>query len=131
MENNLTCSSCNYEVSDHDNYCGNCGNSLSLGSRDNSQKLLFAAITVLFGTAFYWFFLELVVSISGSYELYDTLHWFGVLIGLAGVSVALLIALAMKKGSMRSLAIVFASIWTFIDLFWLVKRTFPGTLDFF
>jgi hypothetical protein len=131
MENNLSCISCNAGVSDADNYCHNCGTSLEFGSRDKSQKLIFATVAVLFGNAFYWVFLELIIELSGSYRLYDTLHWLGVLIGFAAISVALLAALAMKKSSLRSLAIVFASIYTLIELYWLAKRSFPGFLDIF
>ena len=127
MEGASTCKLCNISVGNRDNYCSTCGESLDLiGSKsDKSQSLVFLAVTFLFGTAFIWFAVDMITLITGSYDIYEITDGIGYITRLLIMSIGLMLALSMKNGVLNTLAVIFASVYTLIELYWYIKNLIP------
>jgi hypothetical protein len=122
-----TCGFCGNSINNSDNYCSNCGNSSGLigASPQRGQLLVFLAITFLFATSFIWFLVDiayLLVSGDGIYEITEVISYFTRLLMM---SLGLLLAFSMKNGGMKTLAIIFTSVFTLIELYWDSKYLIP------
>ncbi|MFT5860930.1 MAG: hypothetical protein ACI865_003046 [Flavobacteriaceae bacterium] len=134
MEETSTCKSCGNSMSSSDNYCSNCGNNTDLmtASPNRSQLLVFLSIAFLFATSFIWFLVDMIYLLTNSdgiFEITDAISYFTRLLMM---SIGLLLALSMKKGAMKTLAIIFASVFTLIELYWYIKSLIPEEpVDYF
>jgi len=127
MEGRATCKSCGNSISSSDNYCSNCGNATDLlgPPTDRSQILVFLAIAFLFGTAMIWFLVDMIHIVSSNDGIYEITEAISYVTRLLIMSTGLLLAFSMKKSGMKTIAIIFASIFTAIELYWYIKSLIP------
>ena len=134
MEGTASCESCGNSISNSDHYCSNCGNSTDLlaASKDRSQILVFISVAILFGTAMIWFLADIMHIISNNDGIYEVTSAISYVTRLLIMSIGLLLALSMKKSGMKTIAIIFASIFAAIELYWYIKSLIPEDpyLDF-
>lgn len=138
MEGTNKCGACYSEISRAANYCQNCGNKESVGNdmsfthtrNDRGQKLIFAGLIILCGTTIYHFLISMFVKITGNWRFFETVEPLSLIISLIGACVALFIAIGLNARGRRTLAIIFASIYTLIHVYWIIDRIFPDKEPF-
>lgn len=138
MEGTTKCGACYSEISRTANYCENCGSkesvrnemSFSHTKSDRGQKLIFAGLIILCGTTIYHFLISLFAKITGNWRFFETVEPLSLIISFAGGSVALFIAIGLKSSGRRTLAIIFASFYTLIHIYWILDRIFPDKQPF-
>lgn len=137
----MKCGACYSEIKRTANYCENCGHNESVvddmnftrGNSSRGQKLIFTGLMLLCGSAIYYFSVRLIVNFTGNWKLYETIEYVSLMIEIVSVGAVLLIALGLNSGERKTLAIIFAAIYTVIQLYWIIERLFPdaSVFDFF
>lgn len=138
MEETTKCTTCNSEIKRTANYCEYCGNKGAAGDhmdfkqvRNNrGQKIIFTGLVILCGSTIYHFLIGLFVKLTGNWRVYDTIEPFSLVIAFAAGCVALLIAIGLNSGVRKTLALIFASLYTLIHLYWIIDRLFPDKQPF-
>jgi len=133
MNGQLTCNSCSNTIDDLDNFCSSCGKSLRFTSKktDRQQLVAFISVTFMFVASIVWLGIHIVVDTSGNYDIYDATQWLSKLLRLAVLSIPLILSISMKASNLKWLAIIFASIYTLIEIYWFIKSLIPvETIDF-
>ncbi|MFK7786488.1 MAG: zinc ribbon domain-containing protein [Crocinitomicaceae bacterium] len=145
MEEKITCPHCNHRVNKSAKYCENCGSRVSevwsedyqvgksdvldelSNSRRNNQQQSFILIGLLALCAFtfYYFTLGAIADITGNWDVYQTVEPISVVVTFLTAGVALMIALGMDRGKKKVLAIIAASIYCVIHLYWFVEQLIP------
>jgi hypothetical protein len=68
--------------------------------------------------------LDKIAELTGSIALYSTLSPVSLVVGLLAAGSALFIALGLDMGKRKIFAILLASVYAFINLFWIVEFAF-------
>lgn len=146
----MTCIQCHQRINDTANYCENCGSKVVAAKKkdyqvgrtevldefsttkanDKGQALIFIGLLILCLTSFYYFVIRMLVKSMGDWSLYETFEPFSLIISGLGIAIALLLALGMNAGKKKTIAIVFASIYTIIQFYWLLDRLIPNDSAF-
>lgn len=129
----IKCGICQTSIKRTANFCENCGSNQSVvddmrfSYKENhrGQKIIFAGLLVLCASTVYYFVIGLFMKLTGKWEFYSDIEPFSLFIAFGVSTIALLIALGLKSGNRKILAIIFASIYTIINLYWLIERIFP------
>ncbi|MDG1331751.1 MAG: zinc ribbon domain-containing protein [Crocinitomicaceae bacterium] len=145
MEEKKTCPQCRHRNNHSANYCENYGSKVTDVVKGNhqggipgvldeftasaksktNQSLILVGLLVLCSTTIYYFILGVVVDISDNWELYQTVKPFSLVVSFLGIGAALVIALGMTRGSQKTVAIIFASIYALIQLYWFMDFFLP------
>lgn len=139
------CNQCQRQVNDSANFCENCGVEVSSSGGTNhqihtskeldefsrsrisnrGQNLIVTGLIILCSTTIYYFVLRMIVDFTDYWELYETVEPLTLFVSFVSSGVAILIALGLKPGSQKTLAIVFASLYTLISLYWFMDQLIP------
>jgi len=78
-----------------------------------------------------WLAIQIVVDSNGNYDIYDSTQWLSKLIRLVLLSIPLMLSISIKASNLKWLAIIFASIYTLIEIYCFTKSLIPvETIDF-
>ena len=138
----MKCTACNYEIKLTTNFCENCGTIVSedngrnelihlgnlspeLKNENRAQKLIFIGLIVICSSMIYNFLLRRIIHFMHKLDLYETLEPISIAIGVALAGSLLMIAFGLRTGRRKVLALIFASICTVIQMYWIIDRLFP------
>lgn len=150
MEDKKTCLQCYQRINVAANYCESCGSKATSKVQGNpqggksgvldefpasaksntNQNLILIGLLVLCTTTLYYFLLGIVVDMNDNWQLYDTVKPVSLIVSFLGIGVALVIALGMKRGSQKTVAIIFASVYALIQLYWFIDFLIPEEKPF-
>ena len=133
MDGTMKCETCQHTIKKSVNFCENCGaptigvntdvDSVTQGN-DRRQKLIFRGLIVLCSYEMYNFLLNKISTATDSFTLYEVLGPISMMFGILAAGAALFIALGLDMGKRKIYAIVLASIYAFINLFWIIELRF-------
>lgn len=149
MEDRITCLSCHLRINESAKFCENCGTKVSSPKRqeetrrvevldeltptstnEKGQNLVFIGLMILCGATIYHFALGRIIDYFDNWELYKTMDPISYLITACSGAAGLLIALGLKAGSKKVVALIFASIFILIHLYWVIDWLIPDEPDF-
>ena len=145
MQDQNSCSQCHHQIGHTANFCENCGKPFSnAGKLSNQlerqelfgegisssaskvrQNLIFSGLIILCASTVYYFLIGLIVKLTNEWSIYETLEPVALVVSFASGAIALLIALGMKPGNKKTVAIIFACVYALIHLYWLIDRLIP------
>ena len=150
MGDRITCLQCHLRINESAKFCENCGSKVSSPKRSDQgmeksevidnlaptnanstrQNLIFIGVMILCGSTIYHFALGRIVDYFDNWELYKTMEPLSYFITFCAGAVALLIALGLKPGSQKTVAIIFAAIHILIHIYWIIDWLIPDEPPF-